>query len=271
MLIFSPPVVTLNRKVRVSCFGAALRWESKQFCLYSSNADDEWTDGTNRRSVKSTLSYCRILHHTHFDKKVGEGDAQGFVPCTTFTWLRVYVSVSGTTAGLVSGLRTKTRQRCLQFYFSIPFCGDFFLFWARPPKRAALYTTVSCQPFQQVSPAVEVWYPAVLAPRGWKAPSQPAAGNWGSNYYETSTVTAEIFEQSTSWVRWCSVILLSTNSIKSNNKLMLSVYPKPDIACSPAPKDLHCAPADWGVKEIVFHISLLISKIQNLMCKYVGR
>lgn len=61
-------VFTLNRKVQVSHFGAALCWESKQFSLYSLNAD-EWTDGMNRHSVMSTLSFHNVLHHTHTDKE----------------------------------------------------------------------------------------------------------------------------------------------------------------------------------------------------------
>lgn len=195
--------------------------------LYSSNADDEWTDGMNRR---------RILHHTRSDKKVGEGDAWGFVPCTTFTWLQVYVSVSGTTAGLVvSSLRTKNRQSCLQFYFFLPFCGGFFSERGLPRELSAFPTGLpSCGGLASS---------CSYAPGDGKPPLNQLQGTEGSNYFETSTVTAEIFEQSTRWVRSCSVILQSTNYIKSNNKLILSVYPKPDIAYSPAPKDLHCCPS----------------------------
>lgn len=50
----------------------------------------------------------------------------------------------------------------------------------RPPKRAVLDAAVSCQPFQQVSPAVEVWHPAVLAPAGWKPPLNQQLGTEGA-------------------------------------------------------------------------------------------
>ncbi len=60
---------TLNSLVQVSYFEAILCLESKQFHLYSLNADDKWTDGMNGRSVKGALSCHNILHHTHTDKE----------------------------------------------------------------------------------------------------------------------------------------------------------------------------------------------------------
>lgn len=77
---------TLNREVQVSYFGAAVRCESKQFCLYSLTADDEWAGRMNRRSVISTLSYRSVLHHTRTDEEGEKGGGvrrRAVTRCTT--------------------------------------------------------------------------------------------------------------------------------------------------------------------------------------------
>lgn len=66
--VYSTRVHTEQTGVQVSYFGAALCWESKQSCLYSLNADDEWADGMNRLSVISTWSYREILHRLWMTK-----------------------------------------------------------------------------------------------------------------------------------------------------------------------------------------------------------
>lgn len=57
--------------------------ESKQTCLFSLNADDEWTDGMNRCSVISTPSYHNILQHTHTDK---EGKRWWWLRCSNMMY-----------------------------------------------------------------------------------------------------------------------------------------------------------------------------------------
>ncbi|TNN84104.1 hypothetical protein EYF80_005710 [Liparis tanakae] len=54
------------------------------------------------------------------------------------------------------------------FFFSLSILWRFHL-GVKPPQSAALHA-VSRQCFQQVSPAGEVWRPAVPTPGGWKPP-----------------------------------------------------------------------------------------------------
>lgn len=65
---------------------------------------------------------------------------------------------------------------CLQPKFP-EWAGPDFFFLSEAFQRASLRAAMSRQPFQQVSPAGEVWCPAVLTPRGPETSSQPAAEN----------------------------------------------------------------------------------------------
>lgn len=69
-------------KVQISLYG-----EFKQACLYSLNADDEWSDSMNRRIVTSTVPHHSILRH--IDKK-GKKASCGWGAETCWTTLHLH-------------------------------------------------------------------------------------------------------------------------------------------------------------------------------------
>lgn len=188
--VYSTRVHTEQTGVQVSYFGAALCWESKQSCLYSLNADDEWADGMNRLSVISTWSYREILHRLWMTKGGqgvdgwgGGGGVWGVrqcaVMCCTMHHPRRPAGLRSTLQSLclfrlcLHSLRSQselTRLPPLDFF---QFSFLFYPEWSFPRDG-----TVSSRAFQQLGNTSrllllaqhhhhrQVWYPAVLTPRG---------------------------------------------------------------------------------------------------------
>ncbi|KAA8589517.1 hypothetical protein FQN60_012882 [Etheostoma spectabile] len=108
-----------------------------------------------RDQTAERIHVNKILHNTLTDKErkkvvaanVLDNVQQRVVPCTTFTGLQIYASFCRTSACLVWSVADPA---CLQSFFILPFLSE-----ASPESSA----------HRMVSPAGEVWCPAVLTQR----------------------------------------------------------------------------------------------------------
>lgn len=190
VLILSPPVFTQNRKVRVSYFGAALCWESKQFCLYSLNADDEWTDGigavlwahSHAAESSTTLALTR-----RWWKGGGWGVRRRALTCCTMHHLYLAAELRFTLQTLmlvwfVSSLRSQNEQNWLPpifFFFILPFCGGFFFFQSEASPESCTLRHSELSAFPTGLPSCGGLVSSCSYTQRMETSSQPA-GNWGS-------------------------------------------------------------------------------------------